>query len=255
MKTTNTPGKRIIFAWDTSEFGHKEKRLLASVIPRVGVIKIGLEAMNAFMPDGSGTVATETVKHIRDHFGTWVKIMWDQKILDILNTQARAVSAAKPQGFWGITVHASSGVKGLEACVSKSGEMMIIGVTLPTDFDRIRCRRVFNTDIQTKLTQFASDIAQAHCPAMVCAASDIEHLRNARETRVRNMLEHITIITPGIRPAFASKTDQKRVSSPAEAIKAGADFLVIGRAISNTTGISASDAISRIEEEISMAEK
>jgi orotidine-5'-phosphate decarboxylase len=140
----------------------------------------------------------------------------DLKFHDIPNTVAKAVeSAAALQAFM-LTVHASGGEEMLRAAAQTiPGRPVILGVTVLTSV---------GGNVKKEVLRLAGLAQQCGLDGVVASPLEIELIRKA-------MGEKFLIVTPGIRPAWAETGDQKRVMTPAEAVAAGADYIVVGRPI------------------------
>ncbi len=176
-------------------------------------------------------------------------VFLDLKFHDIPTTVAKACAVAADLGVWMVNVHASGGSEMMslarEEIEKKSHCPLLIGVTILTSMNRetlgelgIQC----SVDEQViRLAQLTSD---AGLDGVVCSAHEVKILRD-------NFDEEFILVTPGIRPGGSNKDDQKRVMTPGQAIKAGSDYLVIGRPI--TQAANPAQALKDISEEISAA--
>ena len=148
----------------------------------------------------------------------------DLKLHDIPNTCKSTIKAVKDLRVNYLTIHISSGLEALRAAKKASGNVKLIGVTILTSLNNKALKEIgFNKSVK-KLVQHQVKLAnKAKLDAIVCSA---------QEVKIVKKLFKKEIITPGIR--FTSKTnDQKRVSTPKEAFANGADWLVIGRDLTN----------------------
>ena len=136
--------------------------------------------------------------------------------------------ADQKSSIWGVTLHASAGAPGLQAAnrVAQDAGFHTIGVTVLTSHGEGQCLHIFNAEPARKSILFARDVEKAGCSALVCAPTEAKGIRDNLD-RPHDM----TIICPGVRPGWAQKNDQARVMTPKEALDAGADYLVIGRPI------------------------
>jgi orotidine-5'-phosphate decarboxylase len=185
------------------------------VTPHVSTVKIGLELYLRYGP--------EVVASIRGASG--VRIFLDLKLHDIPATVAsavRAVARLRPQL---ITVHAAGGPAMIRAAVEAAPGTPIAAVTALTslngeDLDRIGVPG----GIADWVLRLAAMAVEAGASGLVCSPREVAAVRD-------EVGPGITLITPGVRPAGADRHDQARVATPEEALRAGADLLVIGRAI------------------------
>jgi orotidine-5'-phosphate decarboxylase len=181
--------------------------------PRVGVLKVGLEAFVRFGP--------AAVERARRAGG---RIFLDLKLHDIPNTVAGAVRSALELGADYLTVHAGGGPAMLEAAArAADGRVAILAVTVLTHLDeRELARLALPGSAAERALAWAQLAREAGCAGVVCSAQELATLRPALPRPFR-------LVTPGIRPAGADAGDQKRTATPAAARAAGADLLVIGR--------------------------
>ena len=212
----------IIVALDVPEASAALK-LAESVAPAVGAFKIGKELFVSAGPD--------IVKRVRD---TGASVFLDLKFHDIPNTVAKAVASATRLDVQMLTVHATGGSTMLERALEGANEAaeqtgneapLILGVTVLTSMDESDLHEVsVNKTPESQVIHLAQMATGAGLKGLVCSPKEITPLREVLPPEVQ-------LVTPGIRPAGSEKGDQKRVMSPAEAIEAGADWLVIGRPI------------------------
>ncbi|HEC94313.1 MAG TPA: orotidine-5'-phosphate decarboxylase [Candidatus Kaiserbacteria bacterium] len=229
---------RIIVALDVDSL-EKVKPLVESLTPYVGCFKIGLELITA--------VGAPMVVELVHSLGG--KIFYDGKFDDIPNTIGAASKAVSKLGIKMFNVHASAGVEAMVAAVDNKGKSLVLAVTLLTSLDENNTKLIFGAPSKAKVLQFALDAKIAGCNGIICSPQELEFLGKQKE------LGGLMKITPGIRPAWAVVGDQKRIMTPAEAIEAGATFLVIGRPITKPpTEIGTPvDAVKKITEEIAVA--
>ena len=183
---------------------------------RVGLLKVGLEL---FVAEGPAVVA-----RLRDACPEH-PIFLDLKLHDIPNTMRGAIRAARRLGVRFLTVHAGSGRDHLRACVDEAaGELGILAVTVLTSQDDAACRDAGHTRGAAELVELRAAAARdAGCAGVVCSGEEL--------ARVVAVAPGLPPVVPGIRPAAADHGDQRRVMTPAQAIAAGAAYLVIGRPI------------------------
>ena len=149
-------------------------------------------------------------------------IFGDYKISDIPNTCASTIRAIKDLKFNYITIHINSGYEALKEAKKAAGRVKLIGVTILTSLDNKAVKEIgFNKNVKELVLHQAKLATKAKLDAIVCSAQEVKIVKKVFKKE---------IITPGIR--FNSKIDdQKRVLTPKEAFKNGADWLVIGRDI------------------------
>lgn len=206
------PHERIIVALDVDNL-HDACMLVQDLRPYVGYFKVGLELLTS---EGSRRVV-DTL-----HGGN-ARIFYDGKFLDIPNTVAGASRAVARLGVDMFNVHASGGSAMVRAAVESKGESKVLAVTVLTSLDAPRINAIFGAAPEEKVLQFAQLAATAKVDGLICSPEELGLLRSK--------FKSLLLVTPGVRPTWAAKGDQARVATPGEAIRAGADYLVIGRPI------------------------
>jgi orotidine-5'-phosphate decarboxylase len=191
--------------------------------PVVGAFKIGKQLFVSEGPD--------VVRKLKE---TGAKIFLDLKFHDIPNTVAKAVQSAIDVGVDMLTVHTSGGSEMLTAAENASNEKaamlgidspLILGVTVLTSMDDANLAELgIQEGTQGQVVRLAKLAASSGLRGLVCSPQEIKILRE-------ELGNEIQLVTPGIRSNSSPADDQKRTMSPAEAIKAGASWLVIGRPI------------------------
>ncbi|PIE42886.1 MAG: orotidine-5'-phosphate decarboxylase [Gammaproteobacteria bacterium] len=178
------------------------------------------------------------------------EVFLDLKFHDIPNTTASAVIAAAELGVWMVNVHASGGREMMQECTCRLSERcsagltvpLLIGVTVLTSMDERELEQVgVTTGIDQQVSRLANLANDTGLDGVVCSAREAASLR-------QQLGDEFKLVTPGIRPSFAAANDQKRIVTPADAIGAGSDYLVIGRPI--TAADDPLEALSLIEQEI-----
>ena len=146
----------------------------------------------------------------------------DFKFSDIPNTCASAIKAISDLKFNYITIHINAGFKALKEAKKAAGKTKLIGVTILTSLDNKAIKEIgFNKNVKELVLHQARLATKAKLDAIVCSAQEVKIVKKVFKKE---------IITPGIR-LNSKKDDQKRVLTPYEAYKNGADWLVIGRDI------------------------
>jgi orotidine-5'-phosphate decarboxylase len=215
---------RILCAIDTPDLD-RARDLARGLAGQVGGIKLGLEFFSAHGPDG--------VRKVLDTAGDQ-GLFLDLKFHDIPNTVAAAIRAAVPLGPRMINVHGQGGRAMLEAARDAARESaaaegvappLVLAVTVLTSLDGDDLTTLgIGNPVADQVFRLATLAAEAGLDGVVCSAREITLLRD-------ELGPDFTLVTPGIRPANSDVGDQKRVMTPAEALAAGADYLVIGRPI------------------------
>lgn len=174
-------------------------------------------------------------------------VFLDLKFHDIPNTVAKACEAAAKLGVWMLNVHASGGRAMMEAArnaVDKSTHSpLLIAVTVLTSMDQAALNEVgVSGELQDQVLRLALLTEQSGLDGVVCSAQEAPMLRS-------KVAPDFCLVTPGIRPATASKDDQFRIVTPADALRQGSSYLVIGRPI--TQAPDPIEALQAIHAEIS----
>jgi orotidine-5'-phosphate decarboxylase len=196
------------------------------VTPHVSTLKVGLELYLRYGP--------EAVASVRGARG--VDVFLDLKLHDIpatVGAAARSVAKVRPDL---LTVHAAAGVAAIDAAVQALPDTMIVAVTVLTslqdsDLDQIGMAG----PVSDAVLRLAALAVQAGARGLVCSPREVAAVR-------AEVGPDITLVTPGVRPAGQASHDQARVATPHEALRAGADLLVIGRPITGAADPGAAAA-------------
>ena len=157
-------------------------------------------------------------------------VFLDLKYHDIPNTVARAVRSAADLGVWMVDLHASGGLRMMEEAkriLEPYGKdaPLLIAVTVLTSMEDLDLLQIgINASPMEQVLRLAHLTQRAGLDGVVCSPQEVEILRNACG-------EEFKLVTPGIRPIGADFGDQRRVMTPTAAIRAGSDYLVVGRPI------------------------
>jgi orotidine-5'-phosphate decarboxylase len=215
--------ERLIFALDVDAFEEAE-RWVKLLHEKVGVFKVGKQLFTRCGP--------EIVRMIR---GEGAEVFLDLKYHDIPNTVAMAGVEAARLGVKIFNVHALGGREMMATTASaldramprgSEGRPLLLAVTILTSSSEETLAEVgIDRSIQEMVPRLARLAREAGLDGVVASPKEVALIREACGP-------DFLIVTPGVRPADASLDDQKRVMTPAEAITAGADYLVIGRPIS-----------------------
>jgi orotidine-5'-phosphate decarboxylase len=233
--------EKIIIALDVKN--QAEARKILESLPEARIFKVGLELFTA-----EGPAMIELVKSYDR------QVFLDLKLHDIPNTVAGAVKAAVRPGVSMITLHTSGGKEMMSRAMEAAREAsekssldlpLLLGVTVLTSLKDKDLEEIgFSSGSQAQVLRLARLAWQAGLKGVVCSPQEIELLRT-------ELGPELKIITPGIRPVWAEAQDQKRIMTPAEARLKGADYLVIGRPI--TQAVNPAEAFARIVEELEAA--
>ncbi len=214
----------VIVALDVPDLDQAEQ-LARNLRGEVGHFKVGLELFGAHGP--------EAVRRI----GEFGPVFLDLKLHDIPTTVNRAARQLGRLGVSMLTIHTLGGPAMVEAAVEGLAEgaqgqggptPMVLGVTVLTSMTPGDLAAVNLPGADEQVPALAKMAVAAGAPGLVCAVPDLGPLRAA-------IGDDTTLVTPGIRPAGASKDDQARAATPAQAIAAGATHLVVGRPITRAT--------------------
>jgi orotidine-5'-phosphate decarboxylase len=213
--------KRLIVAMDTLEL-KQCLNMVDTLSPVVDIFKIGIAPFTAFGEEILAALAKRGKK-----------VFLDLKFHDIPNTVRNAASVAASKGVLMMNFHCLGGRKMLEAAVrgakegfSGRGEKpLLLGVTVLTSMDESDMKEIgLGGDARDTVLCFALMAKQAGLDGVVASPKEA---RAIKEKCGRDFV----VVTPGIRPAWADTGDQKRIDTPAEAMKNGIDYIVVGRPI------------------------
>lgn len=244
--------ERIIMALDVDDIDDA-LALVAELKYQVGYFKIGLEFINAML---SSLILSQTDSDIEKTAYRICalfdllkgKIFWDGKFDDIPNTVGKASAVVSGLKVAMFNVHASCGIEAMKQAVANKGNSMVLAVTVLTSLSDIDSELIFGKPTKTKVLHFAEDSVTAGMDGIICSPKELISLKDYKE------FNNLKRIVPGIRPKWAVVGDQKRVMTPAEAIENGADYLVIGRPITQPPdGMDCLEAVQKIVKEIESA--
>ncbi len=213
--------EKIIFALDVNEFSDVE-RWASLIADRVGMFKVGKQLFTACGP--------AAVRLIQKHGG---EVFLDLKYHDIPNTVAMASLEAARMGVKLLNLHALGGyemmaktMETLDAEFRGGERAKVLAVTILTSSTEETLRGVgIELPVPEMVVRLAKLAKKAGIDGVVASPQEVTLIREACGPE-------FLIVTPGVRPAFAAADDQKRIMTPVEAVRAGADYLVIGRPIS-----------------------
>ena len=224
----------IVFPLDVAS--EAEARGLVELLAgEVGMFKVGLELFVRCGPS--------IVRHI--HAAGPAGVFLDLKLHDIPETVSRAMAGVADLGVRLATVHCGESPRMLAAAVAAAGPVRVLGITVLTSVSAEEARAAgFQEDLTQLVMRRAAAAHAAGCAGIVCSGLEVAGVK-ARFGR------SFLAVTPGIRPAWAGagKDDQARVATPAAAVTAGSDYLVIGRPIRDAA--DPREAARRVADEIS----
>lgn len=227
-QTTIETKEKLIVALDVETEG-EAREIIAELANEVGAFKIGLQL---FTSAGSGFV--------REIAESGTKIFLDLKFHDIPNTVAKAGIEAARLGVWMFNVHAAGGSEMMRRTAEDVGDLCerenlpkpkIIAVTVLTSSDSNALRETgIEREVEAQVLRLARLTSECGLDGVVASGKETAAIRKIMKGT------KFLIITPGIRPEFATNDDQRRVMTPGAAIAAGSDYLVIGRPITQAAG-------------------
>jgi orotidine-5'-phosphate decarboxylase len=212
-------GSRSIVALDTGDLARAEA-WAAAVAPHCGLLKVGLQFFAAQGPAGIRSVQTRGGR----------PIFLDLKLHDIPNTVRGAVRAVLPLGARMLTVHAAGGAAMIEAArreaeVAGADRPLVLAVTVLTSLDAAALHQTgVGGDPMEQAVRLARMAVSAGADGVVCSAHEVRPVRAAVGAGA-------VLVVPGIRPVGAGAGDQARTMTPRKAVDAGADWIVVGRPV------------------------
>lgn len=226
-----TARDRLVLPLDVNTM-EEAKALVTELKDYVGVFKVGLQLYTSVGPD--------IVKMIQDEGR---EIFFDGKFHDIPNTVAKASANLVKHGVTFFNVHITGGSKMISTCLKLSRETAksmglprpkVLGVTLLTSFGQrtLTEELLINLNIDDYVSQLAKVAKKSGLDGIIASATDVPKIK-------KECGEDFIILCPAIRPTWSVVNDQIRVVTPKDAIRAGVDFLVVGRPIT-----SANDRVS-----------
>ena len=215
----------VIIALDVSDRA-KMRQMVKELHPYVGKFKLGLEMFVGFGPD--------VVNEVHDMGG---RVMLDLKLHDIPNTVKHAAKNAAKLGVDLLTIHTTGGIammqaakEGVLAGAQESGNppTQLLGITVLTSLDQdiLSNQLGVNRSVQDQVVALAKNAQAAGLDGVVSSPQEVAAIR-------KECGDEFLVVTPGIRLATSTLDDQKRVTTPKDAIDSGASYIVIGRAVTN----------------------
>ncbi len=229
------PKNKIILPLDVPDAG-TARTWIDLLAGHVGLFKVGLQLFTAAGP-----------AFVRELTAAGHRIFLDLKFHDIPNTVRGAVGSARDLGVEMTTVHLSGGADMARAAAESAtgSRLLVLGVTVLTSSSAETLRSCgADPDVEAQVLRLATLGLQSGVGGLVASAQEIAALRV-------HFGAGPVLVIPGVRPAWAGADDQQRILTPAEAVRLGADYLVIGRPI--TSHPDPREAVSRIAEEIASA--
>lgn len=216
------PRDRLIFALDVEHFGEAQE-LVGLLKGHVGLFKVGKQLFTH-----SGPKVIDMIRRKGE------RVFLDLKFHDIPNTVAKAGEEAAKLGSAMFTVHSLGGYEMMKQAVESSRSIvkqlnmpkpLILAVTILTSMDEGILKEVgIKTPLEKQVIRLAILAQRAGVNGVVASPREINLIRD-------HCGSNFLIVTPGVRPASVAKGDQKRTLTPGEAVRAGADYIVVGRPI------------------------
>ena len=226
---SNSPPE-IILALDV-ESRSKARSILKATGEQLKWVKVGLQSYLRDGPDLLSEIA-----------GLGKQIFLDLKLHDIPNTMSKALESLSSLPINMLTVHATAGPDALSKCSKEAKTMMpevtLLAVTVLTSMDKGNLSAIgVDSPVEEQVIKLATLASESGIGGVVCSPLELEILRPALPPETK-------LVTPGIRPSGSDHGDQKRIMTPSQAHRAGADYLVIGRPI--LAAPEPSDALAKI---------
>lgn len=213
---------RLLIAMDFSD-KNQALAMAETLDPKTSRLKVGKQMYTLFGPD-----------LVKQFHAKGFEIFLDLKFHDIPNTVAKACAAAADLGVWMLNVHTSGGRKMMEASVKELQKFgtdapLLIGVTVLTSMGTEDLPETgISSSIEARVLMLAQLAQSSGLDGVVCSAHEARLIRQA-------IGDDFLLVTPGIRPQGSDVGDQHRVMTPEKALAAGADYLVIGRPITQAS--------------------
>ncbi len=232
--------KKLVLALDVEDIA-EAKKLVDELSPYIGTFKVGLQLFCGY--------GLEIVNYIKEKNSDF---FLDVKLHDIPNTVEKASYNVIKNGANFFNVHATGGIemmkaakKGALAAAEKFGKKkpLVLAVTVLTSISQeVLENELSNTkSVEDFVIQLAKNARSAGLDGVVASAKELRAIK-------REVGEDFIVLTPGIRPVWSATNDQQRIATPSSAIKDGADFIVLGRAV--TSAEDKVEAMKKIYEEI-----
>ena len=212
----------ILVALDLSDLARAE-RLARSLDGYVGGFKVGLELLMGEGPESVSRIAE-----------LGLPVFADAKLHDIPNTTERAARQLAAHGARWITAHATGGSRMIEAAASgltagsEGRKAGVLAVTVLTSLQQTDLETLgMSGSVRTQSVELARLARRAGAEGVICSPLEV--------AAVKTLSPQFLVVTPGIRTGGSAHGDQKRTATPVEALRAGADFIVVGRAITEAS--------------------
>ena len=232
--------KRLVLALDVEELD-EAKKLVDELSPYIGTFKVGLQLFCGY--------GLEIVNYIKEKNADF---FLDVKLHDIPNTVEKASYNVIKNGANFFNVHATGGIEMMKAAKKGAIEAaekynrkkpLVLAVTVLTSINQETLSNELSNskNVEDFVIQLAKNAKLAGLDGVVASARELKAIKE-------ELGDDFIVLTPGIRPSWSTKDDQARIATPKGAIEDGADFIVLGRAI--TKAENKIEAIKKIYEEI-----
>ena len=232
--------EKLVLALDVEDI-EEAKQLVDELSPYIGTFKVGLQLFCGY--------GLEIINYIKEKNSNF---FLDVKLHDIPNTVEKASYNVIKNGANFFNVHAQGGIEMMkasrkgadEACEKyKKKKPLILAVTVLTSISQevLNNELSNNKSVEDFVIQLAKNAKSAGLDGVVASAKEIKSIK-------KELGDDFIVLTPGIRPKWSVNDDQKRIATPLSAIKDGADFIVLGRAV--TKAENKKEAIEKIYKEI-----
>jgi len=213
LHTEVSAHERIMVALDV-DTELEVRTIVEWLVGKVGYFKIGSQLFTRMGPTAA--------KLVRQLGG---KVFLDLKWHDIENTVQQAVRAATDLDVAFFDLHTSNALKTLRSASAARGSAAALGISVLTDLDDKESKAIYRDDCQATVARLTNRALEGNLQGVVCSVHEASFIRKFPPN------DRLLIVTPGIRLDGDNLHDQKRIASPRAAILAGADYLVIGRAL------------------------
>lgn len=232
--------KKLVLALDVEDTT-EARELVDTLSPYIGTFKVGLQLFCGY--------GLEIINYIKEKNSNF---FLDVKLHDIPNTVEKASYNVVKNGANFFNVHATGGIEmmkaakkgALDACIKYNRKKpLILAVTLLTSISKeiLENELLNKTGTEDFVIQLAKNAQDAGLDGVVASAKEIKAIK-------QEVGKDFIVLTPGIRPSWSAVNDQKRIATPKSAISDGADYIVLGRAV--TKASNKIDAIEKIYDEI-----
>jgi len=220
-----TFNKKVIVALDSNNFKQTEN-LVDKIKEQIFGVKIGYEFFFNFGLDGYKKIQNKNIN-----------IFLDLKLHDIPNTVKNGIEAIANLNPYFTTLHISGGDEMQKISYLTKRKVRVLGVSILTSMDELQIKKYYNSNnIGNLVTKFVQYSIENKLDGIVCSPLEIEIVNKIKHLNLLYGQKNFYIVTPGIRPkSYNKKDDQKRYMTPKQAIDLGADYLVIGRPITESS--------------------